>query len=236
MNPVSPHPTRGSPDGKEDRRPTVAEVIALRRAIQRLSLILAATVLIAVLALLRSFAPSLSKREFVLVDAQGVPQAVLGRHADGPFFSLFDSEGKARIALSLGPDGAVIRLSDGCSDQHAGLMVQSDGARLALIHANGSGLRLHADQRDARLHFQDHRGWPRLGLGIDDGSPFVGLIDTNLQPRIVMGIDESGGRLSFIDDHRIRRLSLGVHENRPFLNPVTDPEQEETALASPTAP
>ncbi len=205
--------------------PVDARLATLQRTVKRLAWMLALVFMIALLALLKTLDSRIRKTEYVLLDSQGLPRAVLGTRNDTPFLSMFDKEGHARIVLHIDQNGPMLRLSDTESTTHAGIWVQADGGKLALLNAGGSGLRLHADRHNARIHFQDNHGWPRLGLGLDDSAPFLSFMDTNLMARIVMGTDASGGKLSFFDDHNLRRLSLGVHANRPFLNPVTNPSE-----------
>ncbi len=216
------------PNDTDPREPDVESsdpsIAALQRNIRRLNWLMAFTLVLMLLTFLKTIESRTRKREIILVDAGGVPRAVLGTRNDTPFLSMFDADGQARIAIGIEADGPMLRLSNPGSTTHAGVWLKPGGARLALVNTDGSGIQLHSDERDARIHFQDHTGWPRLGLGIDDGAPFIGLMETNLIPRIIMGTDRQGGRLSFFGEESMRRLSLGVHENRPFLNPIRDPQ------------
>lgn len=220
MNPSTP-PT--DPSAVSEGPEAIAR---LQRSVQRLSRLLVVTLLITVLLFFKVFETRSRKQEYILVDQDGTPRAVIGMRDDDTFLSMFDSAGKTRIAISSGGNaGPMLRLSNAGSTMHAMLTVQDNGAGLALLDDSGAGIQVFTDARDARINFMDPNGWLRLGLGTDDGMPFFGFMATNLSARIVMGSDENGGRLSFIDRHGKRRLSLGVHEDRPFLNPDPDPEK-----------
>ncbi len=221
MNPSTPTSEPASDYKKPD------SVTQLERKVQHLTRLLAVTFLITLLLLFKVFERRSRKQEYILVDDGGAPRAVMGMRDDNPFLSMFDSAGKTRIALSADDDGApLLRLSNADGSLHAMLMVQDYGAGLTLLDNHGAGIQLFADQRDARIHFIDPNGWLRLGLGTDDGMPFLGFMATNLASRIIMGDGETGGRLSFFDRHGKRRLSLGVHQDRPFLNPDPEPEDK----------
>ncbi len=198
----------------------------LQRSVRRLSIILGATLLIALAALWQTMRPRMSKREYLLVDEAGMPRAVLGTHQDNTFLSFFDPRGHARVAISSDDEKTVLRLSSAASSMHAGLLIRKEGTSLSLLDADDSGIHLHADQRDSRINFHDSSGWPRLSLAIDDGLPFIGFMETNLAPRIVIGSGDDGGRCSFFDGNGRRRLSLGVYRDRPFLNPVSNTEDD----------
>ncbi len=200
-------------------------VVQLQKRVRRLSWGLAVVLLIALAATFKAFENRSSRREYVLVDDNGSPRAVLGVREGNPFFSLFDSGGESLVSLSGGEAGPMLRFSNPDSSMHAVLMVQAQGVGLSLLGDHDSGIQLLVDDRDARIHFLDHTGWLRLGMGTDDGRPYLGFMATNLASRIVMGSDEDGGLMSFFDGQGERRLSLGVHDGRPFLNPVT-PDRE----------
>ncbi len=197
-------------------------IAQLRKRVRILSWGLAVAVLIALAAAFKAFENRSSRREYILVDRDGSPRAVLGVRQGNTFFSIFADDGESLVSLSGGDAGPMLRFSNPDSGMHAMLMIQAQGIGLSLLGDHGSGIQLLVDDRDARIHFLDHAGWLRLGMGTDDGQPYLGFMATNLSSRIVMGSDDHGGRMSFFDDRGERRLSLGVHDGRPFLNPVKD--------------
>lgn len=216
------------PQNEVPKTPLAPETLArLERDVQRLKHWVIVMLMIILLLAVKVFERRSRKQEYILVDGDGAPRAVMGVRDDTPFLSMFDRAGNTRIALSADDRGApLLRLSNANATQHALLTVREHGAGLTLLDHQGSGIQLFTDPRDARIHFLDSDGWPRLGLGMDDGMPFLGFMATNLASRIIMGDAETGGRLSFFDRRGKRRLSLGVHQDRPFLNPVHDPDDD----------
>jgi hypothetical protein len=98
-------------------------------------------------------------QEFVLVDEQDKPRAMLTISEDEPAMSLHDDRGEIRAMLGVTKDRSFLRLYDERGEPRAGMDVAEDGPRLKLFDEQGNGHTvLIVDKDGPSLIMYDEKG------------------------------------------------------------------------------
>ncbi len=139
-------------------------------------------------------------KEFILVDENDVPRAVLRNSLNGPIFSMADEKGNLRIELSATSDSGKMLLFNSLNKPKIGLLTEGETSKLSFADDKGYGLAgFVVNQKDANLLF-GRKGEPRIGIGISKDGPSIEVVDHRNTLRAKMWYDLKKPRFVLLDE------------------------------------
>lgn len=149
-----------------DTSDLVARIERLERRNRRLTILLLALPVLALVGWTQAGPGSLQVRRLEVVDERGVPLVVLApeRGAVGGGITLRDANGERRAWFTANPDGAALTLNregkDGEGDSTLGLSVGPRNGRLSILSRNGAALSATMQGDQPKVELYNTKGAP----------------------------------------------------------------------------
>ncbi len=163
---------------------------------------------------------TIDAEEFVLLDAEGNPRAMLGMMAEGPYFTFFNEVGNSQLSFSLAPV-PFLKMSDGSGDGRIFLSVLEDGVAVFSVHGpdGKSGFAVVGKEGGLGCELYDTDGEMRAKLWLtEEGEPRLGLFGKNTEDRVMLCVSEREPGLSLAAKDGEAGVMLSLAEGEPCLS------------------
>jgi len=177
--------------------------------------------------------PGIRAGEFVLVDANGKPRALLSMTNGGPALVMYGENNSIRVALAMNKDDPSLKLYDASGKERASLNVEQGGPGLCMHDENQNArvklsankdetllsmcdannrtplVWLSARKNGALMNLRAQNGDLRALLGSDGNGSILILCGANEKPRAVLDVNNEGTELRLFDTNGIVLTAMG---------------------------